>query len=332
MTATSSAKPRKRFRLAAMETLGFLETPFDSSERPAAPSATALVPPRPVPRTGKHVKNPGGSAESPSPILADREPSPTSRRLNTSNIRWTVLFGALLTIAGAASLALWLYQRPLEQAGVARAAVVSDANELSHALEGVRETVSLLALSDVEGLDYAPALLASDAAARKLFASSATIAPSSGPDRAAAADAAGIALDVSRVTGSALAYRLALEPMLIAPPLETDPGLIDVTSATWLFGEWWARLDEVVAALPGDVSAGLSDRLAALIDDLESRQRSYVDAIRSLDAAAASAALTDLQTELDGIRAELFSALEKMAADSLEQLNEVNRKLESLTR
>ena len=330
MTATSSTRSRKRLRLTAMESLGFSEAPFDSSLRRPVLPRTTLVTTRPSPNTGRHVEDLWGSIELHAPALVDWKPSSISRRLHKRNFRWTAVFGTLVVLVGASAFAYSAYQRPLEEATAARTAVVADANDLSNALEGVAEVVSLLAAPHITNINYSTTLHASDNAARDLFASSADLSEGRSLDRATAVDAAGIALDVSRMTGNAMAYRLALEPALTLPVFETDPGLIDLVAATEEFGAWWARLDEIVTALPQGVAPDVTDSSTALLAVLESWQAGYVDAIRVEDAPAAAAVLADLQAELDEIRVDLLVSSKALSAEVSARLDHARQRLGSL--
>ena len=330
MTATSSTRPRKRFRLAAMESLGFSEAPFDSSLRRPASARTTLVTTRPAPKTGKHVEDLWDSTELHAPALVDWKPSSTSKRLHKRNFRLTVVLGTLVVLVGAAAFAYWIYQRPVKEAAIARAAVAADATDLSVALEGVAEVVVLLPSPHIDNINYSTILSLSDDAARNLFASSADLTQGSALDRATATDVAGIALDISRTTGHAMAYRLALEPALTLPVFETDPGLIDLVGATEEFGAWWARFDEIVTALPQGVVPDVTDSSTTLLADLESWQAGYVDAIRVEDAPAAAAVLAELQAELDKIHAELLVSSEALSAEVSALLAHASQRLASL--
>ncbi len=285
---------------------------------------------RPAPMTGQYVKDLWESTELHAPTLADWKPSSTSRRLHKRDFRWTMVLGTVLLLATAAVFAYWLYQRPVQQATAAKAAVFADANKLNDALEGVGEVVSLLAVPVVDHIDYTPTLLASDDAARDLFTSSAELTPTSDPNRLAAADAAGIGLNVSRVAGNAMAYRLALEPVLTLPAFETDPGLTDLATATQEFAAWWARFDRIVTALPQGVTPEVTNRLTVLRIMLDSWQTAYVDALRLVDGPSAATILADLQAELDEIRAELLVSLEALAAEVSEQLDQASQRLDLL--
>ena len=319
-----------RLRLPAMESLGFSETPFDSSKRRPPSARTTLLTTRPTPPTGRHVEDLWHSTELHAPALVDWKPASTSKRLHRRNFRWTIVLGTIVVLVAGAAFAYWANQRPLEQATVARAAVIADATDLSAALEGVAEVVSLLAAPHIDSINYSTALYASDEAARGLFASSADLAQPSALDRAMAADAAGLALDVSRITGNAMAYRLALEPALTLPVFETDPGLIDLVAATEEFGAWWAYFDEIVAALPQGVVPDVTASSTALLAELENWQAGYVGAIRIEDAAAAAAVLAGLQAELNEIRADLLVSSEALSAEVSARLDDANQRLRSL--
>lgn len=330
MTATSSARPRKRLRLPAMESLGFSETPFDSSLRRPPSSRTTLLTTRPAPKTGRYVEDLWDSTELHAEALADWKPSSTSQRLSKGDFRWTVVLGMLVVFASAIAFVYRGYQRPLEEATAARAAVAADANDLSDALSGVAEVVSLLATPQIGNIGYSSFLQASDDAARDLLASSSGLMQANAPDRAAAADVAGMALDASRMTGNAIAYRLALEPALTLPGLETDPGLIDLVAATEEFRVWWARFDEIVATLPQGVAPDVTDSSTALLAELASWQSGYVDALRVEDGLAAAAVLADLQAELDEIRSGLLVSSKALSTEVLARLDNASQRLRSL--
>ena len=284
------------------------------------------MPARPAP-AGKHLNVP---TEPLAPTLADWKPSPTSKRLQKRDLRWTMVLVSLLILSSTVVAGYWLYQRPVQQATAARAAVSADAHNLSDALDGVGEVVSLLAAPVLGNIDYTSPLSTSDDAARDLFASSAKLTPTGNSDRLAATDAAGIGLDVSRMAGNAMAYRLALEPVLTLPAFETDPGLTDLVTATEEFGAWWARFDQVVTALPQGVAPDLTTRLTMLGTMLESWQTAYVDALRLVDGSGAAIVMADLQAELDEIRAELLISFGALGAEASEQLHQASQRLDLL--
>ena len=330
MTATSPMRPRVRLRLPAMESLGFSEAPFDSSKRRPPTTRTTLLSTRPITRTGRHVEDLWNSTELHAPALVDWKPSATNERLHKRNFRWTVVIGALTVLVGGAAFAYLAYQRPIEDAASARAAVAADATNLGYALEGVTEIVALLQAPHVDNVDYSTMLNFSDDAARDLFASTANLTQGGAQDRAIAADAAGLALDISRMTGNALAYRTGLEPALTLPTFETDPGLTDLVRAAEEFGEWWVHFDEIVSALPQGVAPDATDRSTILLGELANWQAGYVDAIRGEDAVAAAAILADLQAELDGIRVEVMAASQDLAVELYANLDAATQSLDSL--
>ena len=208
--------------------------------------------------------------------------------------------------------------------------MAADATNLGDALQGVTEVVALLQAPHVDNVDYSTTLNFSDDAARDLFASSADLTEDGSQDRAIASDAAGLALDISHMTGNALAYRTALEPALTLPTLETDPGLTDLVTAAEEFGAWWAHLDEIVTALPQGVAPDATDRSTFLLGELMNWQASYVDAIRVEDEVAAAAVLADLQAELDGIRVEVMAASQALTAELYANLGAATQSLDSL--
>ena len=107
-----------------------------------------------------------------------------------------------------------------------------------------------------------------------------------------------MSFEIVRQLRDGLAYRGALEPMLVAPALETDPTLTDMATATLEFSKWRSEFDNVRSALPEGVAATVTFALDEFSADLESRQGTYLDAIRNDDRAGAETALQSLESDL----------------------------------
>lgn len=329
MTATSPIKRRRRFRLASMESLGFFDSPYDSSVKQVVTSTTRLVTTMPAETTGNHVTDLWESTELHAPSLADWVPQRAAKHLKLRrNFRWSMLLGLFLLLAGVSGIAYWIYQRPAEVAADATAAVVADAGALNEALSGVSAVAE--GLNGTIPAGYVDTLNRSDEAARALFARSADLPETEIATRSAAADAAGLAAEASRSLGDAAAFRTALEPVLIVPAFETDPDLIDLTTATAEFGTWWAQMDRVGAALPQGVSAETITSFDSIRNEFETVQGAYIDALRLGDGATAAEILTHLQAELDGVRAELTAAMDSIASTATDQLTKAEAVLADL--
>ena len=294
-----------------MESLGFLDAPFDSSATKPGPQPTTVITTRPGRRTGNHVQDLWDNTEIHAPALIDWAPQETSRGLNKRNFRWSVFVVFLLMIAGASAFAYWLYQRPAELASNATAAVVSDATALSKTLEPVAAIAVQLGEDDLPA-GYADDLLAADAAARSLFTASAELVSGDDGRRALAADAAGAALDVTRRIENAIAFRMVLEPALVLPQLETDPDLADLATAVQEFGIWRAQLDELSAGLPEGVDSELLSSFDSFRASLAITQTSYVDGLRTGDGTAKTV-VEKIETQLAALRAQISDSFRALS-------------------
>ena len=311
-----------------MESLGFLDAPFDSSATKASPRPTTVITTRPGRRTGSHVQDLWDNTEIHAPALIDWAPQETSRGLNKRNFRWSVFVVFLLMIAGASAFAYWLYQRPAELASNAMAGVVSEATELSNTLDPVALIAVHLGDDDLPA-GYKDDLLAADAAARSLFTGSAELASGDDGRRALAADAAGAALDATRRIEDAIAFRMVLYPALVLPQLETDPDLADLATAVEDFGIWRAQLDELSAGLPQGVASDLLSSFDSLRASLTIKQTSYVDGLRTGDGTAETV-VEQIKTELAALRAQISDSFSGLSTEIGVLISDTQIRLESL--
>jgi hypothetical protein len=326
MTATSRAR-RGTIRLFSMESLGFIDPPSQSWTTPP----TALVTDeesehetnqttelfeiplgkhtRRAEPTGELVTDIWGSTELHAPSLVDWAPQTIStQKLGQRNFRWPVALSLVIGGLAIAALGFWLFTRPDSAAAAAMAVVEDEARNLSQAFE-LSDT--LIADLDAERLPEAgqdsTVYFDIAEAARSMFAASADLPQSDSEDRAAAADAASLAMDASRQLMDATAYRTALEPALTLPILETDPALTDLTTATAAFTEWRAGFEAVLEALPAGISGQSSLALDEIATGLEAVQTAYLDALRTGDRAAAVEAIGGLKADLVGVRQGLLT-------------------------
>jgi hypothetical protein len=135
-------------------------------------------------------------------------------------------------------------------------------------------------------------------------------------------DAASLSFEVVRQLRDGPAYRGALEPILVAPSLETDPALTDLATATLEFSEWRAHFDSVRSALPDGVAATVTFALDDLGTRLEATQGTYLDAIRTDDRAGAEEVLESLESDLDSIRGLMMTTLSGLAGKVASELEE----------
>jgi hypothetical protein len=209
----------------------------------------------------------------------------------------------------------WLYQRSDAAAEASATAVADQATELSAALEDVSTIGEQLAAPEVAINLTATDLFDVDNAARGLFDASGALSGSETAARSIATDAASLSFDVSRQLRDGLAYRGAIEPILLAPALETDPEFTDLATAALDFSEWRAHFDSVRSALPDGVADEVTSSLEEFSSSLETRQGVYLDAIRSKDPQAAEAAIQTLESDLGAIRELMMTTMTDLAGE-----------------
>jgi len=303
MTATIQTSkladpPRRRFRIASMEALGFIDNPGTASTWADAPTRPMIV---------------ATSQTSPSVPMVDPfsewQPTEVGSRLLRGRIRWGLLLVILLMAAGIVAIGLWLYQRPEALAAETMLEVRASASALSPDLITASDLNNSLLDQNQVPVTVIASLLSLDAHARDLFEASATLPSSESASRTRASDAASKALDASRLLGANYAYRAAVIPILAAPDFETDPSLIALDEAARRFGEWQARFDSVRSALPAGSLSSITTELAVVSGDLDSIQTRYLDALRRDDMAGAITVVEDLSKRMTVAEGMLYSGL-----------------------
>lgn len=276
-----------------MESLGFADTTSTWSDSPNLVRA----PQRPVETT------PASTSAS----ITDWEPNGLGDRLGGSNVRWGVLATALVILAGAVGLGLWLVQRPQVKATTAMANVNAHANALSTALPALDELGNALAsqAENLTDIDITPV----GETARRLFDAGGSLPASESEARFLATGAASAALDGVRLAEEARAYTLAVAPILSPPELETDPAVIELDEAARSFGAWQLRFDDIRTALPDSVLPTVTEQFDVLSGDLAGLLNRYVDALRSDVEAAVDAVVAELGDRLEEIRQSLDTAI-----------------------
>jgi hypothetical protein len=287
---------------------------------------------RRVEPTGELVRDIWESTELHAPSLLDWAPQAfSSKTLERRSFRWPVLVASLLAIIVTAGLGLWAYQQPAASAATALAQVRTDAATLTETLQRATPAVAALAAETVPGvIPDSTLFLEMGEGARAMFAASGDLPASGSPERAAAADAAGLVLDSSRQLMDAVAYRTALEPALTPPLLETDPTLIDLTVATAAFTEWRSHFQTVHEGLPARASGQASLLLAEVIEELDGIQVVYLDALRTGDQPSAVTAVEGLEASLMSIRDALLTDMGELSSAVTGLIEEAQTKLAPL--
>jgi hypothetical protein len=352
MTATSP--PKRRFkRLFSMESLGFIDGPSAIwTTSPPSPitepsvasgtlQTTGLVAApvgkhtRRIEPTGELVKDIWDSTELHAPSLIDWAPQTfNTSKLGRRNFRWPVLACVLLATLSVAGFGYWGYREPSNSAATALAEVRAEAETLAGAISQAMPLVGNLDEDRLaEANQDAMVFFEMGERARTMFAASAGLPTSNTADRAAAADAAGLAIDASRQMMDATAYRTALEPALALPLLETDPGLTDLATAAQAFSEWRSGFESVRAGLPTTASTGqAATALNELNVGLEAVQTAYLDALRTNNQPAAVEALGGLRAELQSIRQAMLLDMGEVSASVSALLEQAETKLGQLLR
>lgn len=312
MTVTSkSPRHRRRLRLASMEVLGFIDSPGSATR---APGPRSLRPAAPV-EAGARRRDP----------LADWAPSDFASGQLGRKVRWSVPLAALLAVLLMAGAAYWMYQRPEH---IARSAL----QEVSSAAATLQPELAVLAESSPGEDSLTPLLLGIDNLARQLYAASAGLPAAEATTRSLAAEAAGDALAASRMTSDAHAYRAAVLPVLGAPALEVDPDLVSLDEAARQFGEWQARFESVVSALPEATMPEVTHELRAVAHEVPGMLSSYLDALRSEDRFAAEAVIRRLSNSLAQAEQVLAGSLAQVDEAVADRLAAAQERIESLLR
>jgi hypothetical protein len=297
-TSKPPALPRRRFRIASMEALGFIDNPGTATTWTGASTPPMVV------ATSQTSQN----APMVDPFT-DWQPTEVGSRLLRGRIRWGLLSVILLMAVGIVAIGLWLYQRPVALAAAAMLEVRASASALSPDLTTASELNNSLLDRNQAPATVIGSLLTLDAHARELFEASAMLPSSESASRTRAADAAGEALDASRLLGANHAYRAAVIPILAAPEFETDPSLIALDEAAKRFGEWQARFDTVRSALPAGSLSSVTAELAVISGDLDSLQTRYLDALRRDDMVGAIIIVENLSKRMAVAEGMLYSGL-----------------------
>ena len=310
MTATSRkpkhlARRRRRFRLASMESLGFIDSPG---------TATTWTTNASLPPTAPVAQSTAGPIPHEDPFK-DWTPSEVGRRLLTGNIRWGFMAGMLMIATGLVGIGYWVYQQPEAAADAAMA-------ELQEQVALLRPVLGALIESDLSntGSDLSASLMEIDTVARTVFDTSGTLPGSLSEQRAIAADIAGDALEGSRLINDAHAYRSAVIPILAVPTFQADPNLIRLDEAAREVGEWQTHFNSVASALPEGTMTELGSELTLISGELDAIQTRYLDALRSDDRFGAHSALDDLSKRLRTAEGMLASSMERVLGRARERL------------
>ena len=233
MTATSATRHGRFARFPSMESLGFSDAPTEATVTyvDTGQLVASVLTTRPTAPTGDMVQDLWDSTELDAPIDARLEADRARPQASPSQIQMEPRASCVLVIATAlGSISYWLYQRPGAVAEASVAVVEDQATELSAALDGVAEIGEQLSAPRSQSISQPRICSTVDSAARGLFDASGDLPGSETATRSLAADAASLSFDVSRQLRDGLAYRGALEPLLLAPALETDPALTDLAT------------------------------------------------------------------------------------------------------
>ena len=303
MTATTRPKARgrhsvqARLRFSSLESLGFTDSTRVWSDPPSAP----MPPDRIEPET-----------------LADWRPEEIGGRLDGSNFRWGMITALIALVVSTAGVGVWLYQRPAAEIQAAISGLIVQAGRVETILPALEEfNQDLLTAED---LSADAALVELEKEVRALFESSTALGETNVDVTAASAQAVDSALEGVRLAREASAYRLAVLPILTAPPLETDPSVIELDEAARLLGDWQLIFHETLEALPEDLFPETTGRLRGISTDLPSLLNQYVDALQADAAAAAAAVLTDLETRLTDVHVSMKTALEGVQREVTEHI------------
>lgn len=336
MTSNTHRKPR-RMRNSVMESLGFIETPsvsYVSSAIPQAATRPTNRPTRLVSRTGKHavtVDELWQTTELEADSMADWSPVSVEKRLN-KRLRWPLLVMWVLILGMIGAAAYLVYEAPTNAAANALTVVVDDAIALSETLEPLAQaTASITPGAGDVSAELISTVGEVDRTSRDLFASAGGLPASLNQERSSASDAATFAIDATKTLNNLNAYLGAAVPVMTAPPLETDPELVDLATAATEFGEWASRFDAVRSVLPDSILSSVSAEMAILSGSLQGMQSDYLDALRVGDQEAVLAAVRALEGELAEVWALLSDETESVKQSILDRITAAQRAIEAAT-
>ncbi|MCZ6739469.1 MAG: hypothetical protein O7C01_06820 [Actinobacteria bacterium] len=320
-TINPTAPPRRRFRLASMEALGFIDNPGTASTW----TTTAAHPTTVVTSTTSQI------APTIDPF-ADWQPTEVGSRLLYGRVRWGLLSTLLLMAVGLVGIGFYIHQRPAALASETLIEVHASASALSPELIAAQELNNGLLDQEPMSSTVTASLLTLASKARDLFEASATLPPSKAASRTLAANVASEALDASRLLGTSYAYRAAVIPILAAPEFETDAGLIALDDAARRFGEWQLKFDSVRSALPAGTLSSVTNELAIISGDLQSVQTRYLDALRRADRPGAVTAVDNLSKRLTAAEGMLYSGLSEVQVKVQSRIDKALSTIELLVR
>jgi hypothetical protein len=302
-----------------MEVLGFFDTPTQVVRGwggPVAAPATAAGPTSPP------------SPTPPADPFDDWRPQVAAdlwRRTRWGRIVTVVAVGAMLGV-----LAARLYLAPREHAMDARSELVVAAQELQPSVDALVSPSVALTSSDIDVLAVNELMLGLDAGVRRLFEAGAALAPSDGDVKLTVLQVSDSLAEAQRLFSDAYAYRSAVVPALVAPVLETDPGLVSLEQAAAAFATWQASFEAARDAMPQGVLPAVSLRIDDLSDRLAQMQSDYLDNLAAEDAQSAAAVVQELESSLAAIQAVLLDHLAE-AQERIELVtNETREALDAL--
>lgn len=288
---------RRPIRLPYMETLGFI----DDTEAPETWTSTSV-----------HTRENHDPAPTiiEAPLVDEWAPSDAAAIFVRAGIRWSTVISILVMLIAAAGASLWILHRPEAASTAALEQVSEDAHLVAERSAGL--AAAIRTNNETNGL-----VSEVDTAARSLFNSSTLMPPELAASRLAAADAATDALEATQTLSGARAYRTAVSSLLVSPALPTDPSLTLVDDAAREFSAWQTWFSGTVASLPKGVMTQPRTLLVSATSGLYVIRSNYLEGLRAGDQAAAAAAVTALEDQLNEIGSALDAEYEAVASRSL---------------
>lgn len=291
---------------------GFIDTP-----------GAATTPGAQLPIVVSEIVAPGTVA-MPSPAepddpFADWRPEEFGRRLSKGRVRWGLLISMAVVFAGVAVAAIWIYERPQEEARQAKAALQTALVNVNEDLVGFQTLNGTLDSSTIDASAVNRSLLVLEDSNRRLFTAAGGLPASESLARGRVIQASGTIAEAQRTFTEAYTYRATVVPILAAPAFQTDPSLITLEDAAAAFSEWEARFGTVLSALPDGVFTEVTTRLRSVGQAVPGIQNAYLDALRTEDAEGAATAIETLERSLDTIGTLLFRQLGE-SKDRVDQL------------
>lgn len=320
-----------------MEVLGFFDRPYvvhvsTPPRRVARPVVVAEAPRAPALDATSRVAELWETTQIEESALDWWKPHVISRRrLGGSRIRLSAVIGiAVVLVTAVAGLRATLLGHA-ERVELTRATIVSEAAAIDSLIPELSAVVQ--ALDDPSVPDLATStevVLSAESAARALFSAAGALGEDDARIRATAVSGASGVLEVTSTVSRLLAYRLAVEGLLQPPALPDSPGSQDLAQVTEIVTGWRVDVEVGLEEITSSVLPAHRSQLEEWAASLDAWQVAYLDAVRQDDPTSVAAARSDLDAQLESLRATMRAELGTVGGELLSQLADASEAIEAL--